>query len=83
MKLIDQGINPDEGITISEYRKQTTLKNGVLFLALGLGLLTGHLLVLNYEVLDGVITYMIMLLIFGGIGFLINYMIIKNRHRNY
>lgn len=82
MKLIEQGINPEEGLSISEYSKQTNLKNGILFLALGLGLLTGHILVISYEVLDNFITYLTMLLIFGGIGFFINYLIIKNRNRN-
>jgi hypothetical protein len=77
MKLIDKGVNPDEGLSISEYGKQTNLKNGVLFLSLGIGLFIGHLLVINYEQMDNFITYATMLLIFGGIGFLINYQIIK------
>jgi len=47
MKLIEQGVNPDEGLTISEYRKQANLKNGVLFLTLGLGLFIGHLLAIR------------------------------------
>jgi len=81
MKLIEQGVNPDEGLSISEYRKQSNLKNGVLFLSLGLGLFIGHLLVINYEQMDYFITYATMLLIFGGIGFLINYMILKNWNR--
>lgn len=78
LKLIEQGVNPDEGLSISEYRKQTNLKNGVLFLALGLGLFIGHLFVINYERMDSFIINTTMLLIFGGLGFLINYMIIKN-----
>lgn len=78
MKLIEQGVNPDEGLSISEYRKQTNLKNGVLFLSLGLGLFIGHVLVINYEIIDMFITYTTMLLIFGGIGFLTSYKIIKN-----
>ena len=77
MKLIEQGVNPDEGLSISEYQKQTNLKNGVLFLSLGLGLFVGHLLVITYDSMDNFITYLTMLLIFGGIGFLINYMVIK------
>ncbi len=78
MKLIEKGINPDEGLSISEYRKQTNLKNGVLFLSLGLGLFMGHVLVINFKIMDEFITYATMLLIFGGFGFLINYKIIKN-----
>jgi hypothetical protein len=81
IKLIEKGINPDEGLSISDYRIQTNLKNGVLFLSLGLGLFIGHLIVINYEVMDKFITYLTMLLIFGGIGFLINYMIMKNWNR--
>lgn len=81
MKLIEQGVNPDEGLSISEYRKQTNLKNGILFLSLGFGLFAGHLLVVNYDSMDNFIVYLTMLLIFGGIGFLINYMITKNWNR--
>lgn len=81
MKLIDQGINPDEGMSIKEYRKQSNLKNGILCLSLGLGLFVGHLLVINCERLDSFITYATFLLIFGGIGFIINYMIIKKWNR--
>ncbi len=81
MSLIEKGINPDEGLNISDYRKQTNLKNGVLFLSLGLGLFIGHLLVITYEQIDNFITYATMLLIFGGIGFLINYMILRNWNR--
>ena len=77
MKLIERGVNPDEELNISDYRKQTSLKNGILFLSLGLGLFIGHLIVINFENLDSFITYATMLLIFGGIGFLINYFIIK------
>lgn len=81
MKLIEKGLNPDEGLSISEHRKQTFLQNGVLFVSLGLGLIIGHILVINYEILDNFIIYVTTLLIFGGIGFLINYAIIKNFNR--
>ena len=78
MKLIEQGVNPDEGLNISDYRKQTTIRNAVLFLSLGLGLLAGYILVINSELMDKFIIYPAMLLIFGGIGFLISYLITKN-----
>jgi hypothetical protein len=51
---------------------------GQIFGLLGLGLFAGHLLVINYDSMDNFITYLTMILIFGGIGFLINYMITKN-----
>ena len=78
LKLIEKGINPDDGLSISDYHIQSNLKNGILFISLGLGLFIGHLLVLNFSQLDNLITYATMLLIFGGIGFLINYFIIRN-----
>jgi len=78
MKLIELGINPDEGLNISEYRKQTNLKNGVLFISLGIGLLVAHFLVQHIGLIDRFIAYSSMLLIFGGFGFIINYIIIKN-----
>jgi uncharacterized membrane protein SpoIIM required for sporulation len=77
LRMIDKGINPDGDLSISEYRKQTNLKNGILFISLGIGLLIGHILVITIDKLDNFLPYLTMLLIFGGIGFLINYSIIK------
>jgi hypothetical protein len=78
IKLIEKGLNPDEGLNISDYRKQTNLKNGVLLVSLAIGLFVGHLLVISYDELDSFITYLSMLLLFGGIGFLINFFILGN-----
>ena len=78
MKLIDKGIDPDKGLNITDYRKQTYLKNGILMLALGLGLFVGHIFVKIFDKLDNFLPYLIALLVFGGLGFLINYSIIKN-----
>jgi hypothetical protein len=78
IKLIEKGINPDEGLNISEYQKQTNLKNGVLLVSLAIGLFAGHLLVIRNDKLDSFITYLSMLLLFGGIGFLINFLILRN-----
>jgi len=80
MKLIEKGINPDEGLSISDYRKQTNLKVGVLLVFLAFGLFIGHLLVIKNDNLDAFITYLSMLLLFGGIGFLINFLILRNWH---
>ena len=78
IKLIEKGINPDEGLNISDYRKQTNLKIGVLLVSLALGLFVGHLLVTNFNNLDAFITYLSMLLLFGGFGFLINFFILRS-----
>lgn len=78
MKLIENGINPDEGVNILEYRKFSNLKNGILFVFIGLGLLVGHILVINFNQMDSLITYITMIFIFGGIGFLLSYNKMKN-----
>ena len=78
IRLIEKGLNPDEGLNISEYQKQTNLKNGVLLVSLAIGLFVGHLLVISCDKLDNFITYLSMLLLFGGIGFLINFLILRN-----
>jgi hypothetical protein len=78
IKLIEKGLNPDNGLNISEYRKQTNLKNGILLISLAFGLFVGHLLVISFDGLDSFITYLSLLLLFGGIGFLINFFILRN-----
>ncbi len=77
MQMIEKGINPDAGLNVSQYRQHSSLKNGILFLFFGLGLLVGQLLVIFVDSIDKFFAHLIMLLIFGGIGFLINYMIIQ------
>jgi len=81
MQMIEKGINPDEGLNVSQYRQHSSLRNGILFLFFGLGLLVGQLLVIFVDVFDKFFAHLIMLLIFGGIGFLINYIIIQRMHR--
>jgi hypothetical protein len=78
IKLIEKGINPDEELNISDYRKQTNLKIGILLLALALGLFAGHTLVISFDTLDAFIIYLLMLLLFGGISFLINFLILRS-----
>jgi hypothetical protein len=77
LRMIDKGINPEGNLSISEYRKQTNLKNGILFISLGIGLLIAQILILTIDKLDNFLTYLTILLIFGGIGFLINYSILR------
>ena len=77
LRMIDKGINPDGDLSISENRKQNNLRNGILFISLGLGLLIGHILTITIDMLNNFLTYVTLLLIFGGIGFLINYSMIK------
>ena len=78
MKLIEKGQNPDEGMNLDEYRKQSSLRNGILLLFFGLGIFIGQWLVRRYSGLDDILMIMTMILIFGGIGFIINFIIMKN-----
>lgn len=80
IQMIEKGINPDEGLNVSQYREHSSLRNGILFLFFGLGLLMGQLLVV-FDAFDKPLSHLIMLLIFGGIGFLINFLIIQKMHR--
>ncbi len=64
--MIERRIDHDKERNISEHRRQTNLKNGILFIFIGLGLLIAQLLVKQFEVPDEFITYVTMFLIFGG-----------------
>ena len=78
IRLIEKGINPDEGQSIAEYQKRTSLKNGVLFIAFALGLFAGYMLETYCPKMDDFVAYVSMILLFGGIGFLINFFIMRN-----
>jgi hypothetical protein len=75
--LIEKGINPD-GQSINEFRKQSSLKNAVFFISLSLGLFLGHIVAISFERLDSFVIYLTMILLFGGLGSLINYYQMKN-----
>lgn len=75
--MIEKGMNPYDGLDLSEFNKLSNLKNGILLLSLGVGLLLGHILVISFESLDNFITYLSSILIFGGIGFIISYILVK------
>lgn len=76
-QMIEKGMNPFRGTDIAEFNRLTNLKNGILLLSLGLGLFIGHMLTLSFDQWDGFITYLASALIFGGIGFIISYQLIK------
>jgi len=80
LKLIEKGFNPDEGRNITEQRKTESLKNGVLFIAFAIGLLMGPVLDRHVRGYDTFIAYASMILLFGGIGFLVNYFLTRDRN---
>lgn len=76
-QMIEKGMNPYRDVDIETFNKKSNLKNGILFLSLGVGMVIAQLLLLTVESLDGFITYLSCMSIFGGIGFLITYRLIK------
>jgi hypothetical protein len=81
IKMIEHGINPDEGVELNEVRQQTTLKNAILLLSFGLGLIIAHHMIMYYHFDDRFVIYVSMLMVFGGIGFLISYLLTKSRKK--
>ncbi|MBN2773363.1 MAG: hypothetical protein JXR31_03880 [Prolixibacteraceae bacterium] len=77
LKLIENGINPDDGMNYTVYRRKANLRTAILLLSLGFGLIVAYILSINFHWIDKFIIYLSVLLIFGGFGFLINYFISK------
>lgn len=76
-QMIEKGMNPYRDVDMETFNKKSNLKNGVILLSLGVGLVIAQILLLTFENLDGLITYLSSMSIFGGIGFLITYRLIK------
>jgi len=67
----------EKGFELQEKRTKTylTLKTGIFFIGIALGLFFGYLLKKNTEI-DEVISYFVMVLLFGGISLVVNHFII-------
>lgn len=76
-QLIEKGMSPFRDVDIETFNKKSNLKNGILLLSLGLGLVMAQVLLINFDNLDSFITYLTCMSVFGGIGFLITYRLIK------
>jgi hypothetical protein len=81
MKMIEKGINPDGDLDATTYRKQVAIRNGIFLIFLAIGLLVGHYLSIN-SIFESAVGYISMILLFGGLGFLINYLVLKFWPRN-
>lgn len=75
--LIEKGINPD-GLSIIEYQKLSNLTNGILFIAVALGLITASLVRMILKEIDFISVYLSLTLLFGGVGYIVNYFIYRN-----
>ena len=66
----------EKGFELQEKRTKTylTLKTGIFFIGLALGLFFGYLLK-KYTVIDEEISFFVMVLLFGGISLVVNHYI--------
>lgn len=84
MKLIDKGLTPEEVrayYTEGEKKPKnpySTLKWGILFAFLGLGLFVSYILSEGYDMNDS-FTTPALLLLFGGIGFIVYFIIASSK----
>jgi len=67
----------EKGFELQEKKTKTyqTLKTGIFFIGIALGLFFGYLLK-KYTTIDEVISFFIMVLLFGGISLVVNHFII-------
>ncbi|HTF20713.1 MAG TPA: DUF6249 domain-containing protein [Chryseolinea sp.] len=79
IKMIENGINPDGNVDLLTHRKQETLRNGIFLIFLSLGVLVGDYVARN-QIVDAVIAFISTILMFGGLGFLVNYLILRFWH---
>lgn len=77
-KLIEKGINPD-GISIMEYQKYTNLTNAILLISLGLGIIFAYFIRSYFNLDEFLMVYLSSLMIFGGCGYLINYLMYRKK----
>ena len=78
--LIDKGA--DASIFTDKNQKYyPTLKFGMLFVGIALGILTGNWLDYTYEFSKGV-AYLAMVFLFGGISLILNFLIERNLNKS-
>ena len=74
MTMLEKGV--DASHFQAKPKTSLTLKYGMLFVGIAIGILAGH--VLNfYCSLDGTVAFVSMIFLFGGLGLIINYTIEK------
>jgi hypothetical protein len=79
MELLKNGVNPENKITLV-LLKYSVLSKGIFLISIGLGIAVAKILALRFDVLNDFSTYLIALLLFGGIGLILYYRVIKQEN---
>jgi len=83
MRLIEKGLTPEEvksyftSAVTKPKNAFSSLKWGILITFLGIGIFIANMLEDKYNMSDGMTTGLV--LVFAGVGFILYYVIIKNR----
>lgn len=74
MALIEKGMHPKEPVRKKNGSSNAlkTLKTGIFFIGIALGLFFGHLMA-KFTIINGVISYFMMILLMGGIALIFAY----------
>lgn len=78
MALLEKGV--DASFFISKKNSSTTLKFGMLFVGVAVGILLGNILDVATQLQEEV-SYFSMIFLFGGLGLIINYFIEKKENK--
>ena len=79
MALIEKGMHSKEPVRKKDGSLRT-LKTGIFFIGLALGLFFGHLIA-KFTIINGVVSYFMMILLMGGIALIFAYYF-ENKSKN-
>ncbi len=78
MGLIKVGLNVINEDSLT-YLKYSVLSKGIFLICLGIGLLVAKIITVRFDSLNNFLTYLIALLLFGGIGLLVYYRVLRSK----
>lgn len=76
--MLQMGVNPNQSAETNKNRTLDFLKWGIVFVGIGFGLLVAELCN-QFRCLDKDAAYIAMVLLFGGISFIISHVVVDNQ----